>query len=237
MKATFLLALALCATTHAEEADSPAYKDGYAKGQAEAEVAIAEKAATIYVYGMPTLNALDKETGLPLTSIAGCIVGDAVRGRDHGYNERIREWIKVEGLPDYSRKPWEKELFNQREYFTTRSKKEQPFALARRQSISPDGKYSLKLCEVRVAARARGGICLQAGDEECQVQFPFGDDVRQAVSLFWGPERSDVAFITWAQQGKGTVTGQRFAVLDLRTAKWLRVEVAEASTPKKREAN
>lgn len=77
---------------------SAEYRNAYAEGVVEAKSEISSNAPTLYVVGkgngpLSSVKA-DKETGLPLKRIAGCLVGDADKGRQDGHNQTILEHLK-----------------------------------------------------------------------------------------------------------------------------------------------
>ena len=108
-----------------------AWRDGYKQGVAEAEKELREGHATLYMSGLQDgLEHLDRETGLPFTIVAACVVDDQTCGRERGHDARIREHIKVHGLPAGSFKKWEKELFELKEYYNARTQTAKPIPLA-----------------------------------------------------------------------------------------------------------
>ena len=136
------------------------YGNAYKLGVAEADEELNAGNATIYQYGlvdMMTLELLDRRTGLPLYGIAGCKVDDAIIGRAEGHNHRIDEVIAKRGLPSNSFKPWEKELFDLKGCYQTRSKTEKSFrlALGGPPAKSPDGKCTLRLVKTQLEVEPR----------------------------------------------------------------------------------
>jgi hypothetical protein len=126
---------------------SDAYRAAYKQGRAEADREIQDQVATIYTSGLREnlFDNLDKETGLPYCGF-GCVVDYEILGRIDGHNDRITEYIKANGLPRGSFKPWEKELAGLQEYCNSRRKHEQAeILMAGGPTLnSPDGNYTLK---------------------------------------------------------------------------------------------
>ncbi len=97
------------------------YKDAYRKGRAEADQQLKDQCATIDTLGFGAWPAerLDRGTGLPCY-LLGCMMSDEILGRIGGHNDRIREYLKQQGYPKCSYKPWEKELFGLKAYTESR---------------------------------------------------------------------------------------------------------------------
>jgi len=234
---SFLIALAclsfLAAAAQAVDYDSQAYKAAYEQGRREAEQETAENRATIYLTGYGALYiGLDRATGLPCTAIAGCETDDAAAGRQEGHNERVGQFIKEHGLPSYSRKAWERELFDPKGYFDAKSEEQPPVRLTLNGPAvtSPDGKFALRLAGEPIepgSADFRVWLVLKnaAGKEE--LHLPEGHEAARVTDLIWGPEGSDTAFLRWSD-----FRDPRYArylpvhgSLDLRTGKRLIVMI------------
>ena len=178
------------------------YKEAYRTGVAEADKRLKAGKATLYIYGLRTsLEFLDRETGIPLEPIAGCVVDNAILGRADGNNNRIKEFIAERGLPSNSFKRWEKDLFDLRGYYEKRTEKERPFhvSLDGPAAQSADGEYTLRL--VKTQHKQRDGtlsdhlsmIVSVAGIDH--KEFGFYRQEKEAIDGFWGPTGSGFAVI------------------------------------------
>ncbi len=83
----------------AETNRSTEYQIGYAQGRREAQENIAQGKPSIYTVGKPGGSTVDQQTGLPLVSIAGCLVDDSIIGRKNGYNDQMKEWAAAQSYP------------------------------------------------------------------------------------------------------------------------------------------
>lgn len=84
------------ATSHLESDVSIVYRNSYFQGMQEAYDEIKNNKITRYVYGKANWGDIDKETGIPIKVIAGCIVSDSIIGRADGHNYIIRKYLKHE---------------------------------------------------------------------------------------------------------------------------------------------
>jgi hypothetical protein len=207
------------------------FKEYYMLGQAEADSEIAMGEATIYVYGfMSSYINLNKETGLPNRAIAGCVIDMSIRARSEGHNDRIRQYIEENGVPSYSRKKWERELYDLKAYFKERTKKENPNLLEINGSkiTSSNNKYSLHLEDTSNKDKTDFPfdftIFLKKNGKEFKTTYPYGSYIARKTEFFWGPNGSDVAFFRWSELSDNRLMNQVYGVLDLRNAGWLRVE-------------
>ena len=83
-------------TSHLESDVSIVYRKAYFQGMQEAYDEIKNNNITRYVYGKGNWGEVDKETGIPIKVIAGCIVSDSVFGRTEGHNYIILKYLKHE---------------------------------------------------------------------------------------------------------------------------------------------
>ncbi len=84
------------ATSHLEPDISIVYRKAYYRGMQEAYTEIKSNKITRYVLGEGDWGDIDKETGVPIKVIAGCIVSDSIIGRADGHNYIIRKYLKHE---------------------------------------------------------------------------------------------------------------------------------------------
>ena len=87
----------------------------YDSGWWEAERELWRGEATIYESGGLTYGDIchvDRETGLPINVVSGCVVQAGEGPRIKGHNDHIAQFIRWHGLPRNTLKPWENELFN-----------------------------------------------------------------------------------------------------------------------------
>jgi hypothetical protein len=85
----------------------------YAAGWWDAEQEIWRGEATIYSLGgliMGDLCLVDRDTGLPIRLITGCVIWPGAVERAKGHNDRIKQYIRWHGLPDNTLKQWVDEL-------------------------------------------------------------------------------------------------------------------------------
>lgn len=84
------------ATNHLEPDISIGYRKAYYQGMQEAYTEIKNNKITRYVYGKGNWGATDKETGIPIKVIAGCIVPDSILVRVKGHNYIILKYLNHE---------------------------------------------------------------------------------------------------------------------------------------------
>jgi hypothetical protein len=203
------------------------YQEGYKAGCAEANDQIRSMTATIYSYGTPDgLEFLDQDTGLPYQRIAGCVVDRFSEGRAAGHNDRIGEYIKKHGYPDYSLKRWEKELFGLKDYYQARSKTEPSHRLTFGGPAmkSPDGKYTIR--PVKSQSKRDDG----SFRDELKIVVGSGGIMRPALNLWSDAEKSE---LIWGPKGSGFAIisidsneySYKYMALDLRRGEWLREEL------------
>ncbi len=84
------------ATSHIDATSSYEYRRNYYQGMQEAYNEIKNKRLTRYVYGKGNWGDKDKETGVTIKVIAGCIVSDSITGLADGHNYIILKYLKHE---------------------------------------------------------------------------------------------------------------------------------------------
>jgi hypothetical protein len=180
------------------------------------------------------LDPIDRETGLYHVGF-GCVIDDEIIGRVEGHNARIAEYVRDHGPPKNSFKPWEKELFELKEYFEGRSRTEKPIRITvgGPEARSPDGRFVFKLVKRPFKYPApptasgefpKGEVteifpCLLVGDlddEASRIYFP-----REDAELFWGPKGSWFAVLRCRnRQGHG----MDYIAIDLHGLRTIREE-------------
>jgi len=72
------------------------YRRAYYQGMQDAKKEIKESKLTVYIAGLipPQSNMIDKETGLPMRMVGGCLINDSLDGLIQGHNEIIKEFIE-----------------------------------------------------------------------------------------------------------------------------------------------
>jgi hypothetical protein len=211
----------LDADTHAPKTEE--YRSAYQQGRDEADKEVSNGVATLYSFGLRlSLDFVDRETGLPIDAIAGCVVDDSILGRALGHNERIREHIKAHGLPANSFKPWEKQLFGLKEYVGVQEKvKPIELVLGGPTVKSPDGKYAIRPVHGHLPNRdGRTRDCLAiiisvdgVSLKELLMIHP------DKVSLVWGPPASRFA-VVYVRDPEY----EEYAAIDLQRGRFLREE-------------
>jgi hypothetical protein len=198
----------------------------YAAGWWAAECELWRGEATIYrkflEIGLGDTSNIDRDTGLPIRGLSCCkdVFGDSERV--NGHNDHIAQFVRWNGLPRNTFKPWERELFDLYHYFDGRSLREVPLRLLvdGPAVVSPDGKQS-----VRLVQRAKDAVCpsdsrrvvIYAGNvvlHEHFAHFEKGDS-----ELLWGPEGSRFAVIRSVCEKK-----ENYVAYDLQTGSRLREE-------------
>lgn len=204
--------------------DRKLYDKAYKLGVAEADEQLKAGNATIYTFGLcMSLEMLDRQTGLPIQPIADSVIVDSFVGRVAGHNHRIDEVIAERGLPSNSFKRWDKELFDLKGFYETRSKTEKPVRLliGRPAARSPDGKYTLRL--VKTELQGDNGKRIDTKSVVVNVagvdRDPLWLYVEGNHDFFWGPKESGFAVI----RSKGERM-TAFEALDLKRGTGLRDE-------------
>lgn len=98
------LALSVVALLGLAQTDFASVFTGIARGMIEANVDLVLRRPVLYVSGMRDGGAphVDPDTGLLYRPIAGCMVTEHSEAREWTYNERVKAWIKANGLPKNS---------------------------------------------------------------------------------------------------------------------------------------
>lgn len=84
------------ATNHLDSTYSIEYRKAYYQGMQQAYTEIRNKKITRYVYGKGNWGDIDKETGVVIKVIAGCIVSDSIVGLADGHNYIILKYLNHE---------------------------------------------------------------------------------------------------------------------------------------------
>ena len=205
--------------------DAPEYRVAYRAGREEAGVQLEEDGATLYTYGAGmTLERVDRETGLPMEWIGGCAIGPTLFGRIAGHNDRVKEHVKVHGLPAGSFKRWDRELFDLKGYFAHQIESEEPHRLAAGGPPlkSPDGEFTIRpvvsmIVKPDGSREDRVGIAAVGPAPARPVADVFFDEGRS--ELVWGPKGSGFAVIRCRRSDH-----DRYMALDLKRGWWLRCE-------------
>jgi hypothetical protein len=84
------------ATSQFDSTYSIRYRRAYYQGVQDAKKEIKESKLTVYFAGLipPQSNMIDKETGLPMRMVGGCMITDSLDGLIQGHNEIIKEFIE-----------------------------------------------------------------------------------------------------------------------------------------------
>lgn len=203
----------------------------FVRGRAEADAEWRTNAATFFRYGLPASDGnLDRETGLSFTTIAGCLVDDAIQQRAAGHNQRIKELIAQHGLPSYSRKRWVDDLDAPERWFVRPRKQTPPTVLTVNGSPATNQPCSLRLVGIPTGdpdGKLFLKLQLEASGRRRDLGFPLGHYAARSTELLWGPPGADVAFLRWSDFEKPFFANIRevFGVLDLRNGEWLRVRI------------
>ena len=200
----------------------------YDSGWWEAEREIWRGALSIYENsGLLGLDDIDRRTGLPLNHVGFVEDVHSPMGQEKaewvkGHNDHIAQFIRSHGLPRYSLKRWEKELFNLATYFDEQSRIETPKRLCAGGPgfVSPDGRNLVRA----VAGRRSDGrwpdsldLVISTGDVVLgvpYVRFGKGDS-----DFLWGPAGSRFVVVRSRSAGK-----EHYVACDLRTGRNLRQE-------------
>ncbi len=175
--------------------------------------------------GVLACEDIDRNTGLPLKHVGfvggGCNgpMGKEKSGLVKGHNDHVAQYIRSHGLPRYSVKRWEKELFNLAVYFDEQSRIETPKRLCAGGPgfVSPDGRNLVRA----VAGKSSRGLpdsldlVVSAGDVVLgvpYVRFGKGDS-----DFLWGPAGSRFVVVRSRSAGR-----ELYVACDLRTGRSLR---------------
>jgi hypothetical protein len=223
------------AGNRAAKANPPVQKNhpAYLAGASEAEQEWEAGEATIYLYGL--LNrydcGLDKETGLVTKQIAGDFETEltAIRNREAGHNDRIKELIAKHGRPKYSRKKWVDEIFDSDRYYHEQEQRTEPTILA-----VNGGVFETTTCLLRLVGTPTGDpdgsvyvrIEMKTGQRTQEIEFPLGHYAAERTELVMGPDGSDLVFFQWSRFGKWLPDIESvFGVLDMRSGMWIRAKI------------
>ncbi len=219
--------------------ESPA---AVAKGRAEADAELKSGGASVWTYGHNLqlfFEPLDRETGLFYSSF-GCVIDDELVGRVKGHNARIAEYVRDNGPPKNSLKPWEKELFGLKEYFESRCRTGAATRLTfgGPAAVSPDPGYAVKLVkrpDKTLEGKSTESTWIVVGDQD--IESKRTSLWMKDAELVWGPKGSWFAVLRGASR---THDGQDYMALDLRRVRTIRWEFGdrlestkEKSAPKK----
>ncbi|MFI5458550.1 MAG: hypothetical protein ACHRXM_24215 [Isosphaerales bacterium] len=209
-----------------DEWNKKGYAAAYKVGVAEADKELKEGKATIYAYGLREAQEfLNRKTGVPYKVIAGCEVNREILARAAGHNDRIRKYIEERGLPSNSFKRWDKELFDLKGYYETRTETERPHRLSAGGTgvKSSDGKYRIRLVKTQfrddddgsVSDYASVVVSVDGVDHEPLHVLSYEGN----VDFFCGPKDSGFAVIRCKGKDKPA-----FMAVDLKRGRWLRQE-------------
>ena len=171
------------------------------------------------------LEEIDRETGLyfePIPPVGDYdyIIHDK---RVQSHNETIKKYIKDNGIPKNSFKPWEKQLFNLRAFYEAQSQINQAIHLdlGGAEVVSPEGKYGLKL-EMRTMKTqpATNQICLtsiNSNKEEASMIVN-----QPQINLVWGPPGS--WFMVFERRRLQNGATKDYVAYDLRNQRVIRYE-------------
>ena len=192
----------------------------YAAGWWEAERELWRGEASVYGFcgvSLGPLCRLDRETGLPEVCVAGCVIKEGDQERRDGHNDHVAQYIRWNGFPGNSFKPWENDLFDLKGAFARLARGGAPVRLTPGgpAAVSPDGKNRVQ----PVGRGHRDGleVVISAGDvvlRTASVRFDKGDS-----DLVWGPNGSRFAVVRSTREGN-----EQYAAYDLRTGRILREE-------------
>lgn len=84
------------ATRHLNPNTNKTYRKAYYQGMHEAYQEIRENKITIYMWGKGGWGPIDKETGLPIRVVGGCVAYPEIIGRADGHNYIIHKFLKGE---------------------------------------------------------------------------------------------------------------------------------------------
>jgi hypothetical protein len=176
----------------------------YDSGWWEAEREIWRGELTIYGYvggggGFSDICRIDRGTGLLITSFSACVREPGEDQQIRGHNDHVMQYIRWRGLPGYSLKRWEKELFELASYFDIRSQLDTPRTLSAGGPvlIAPDGKARVQ----PVAGRGYDGslsddlLDLVISAPDAVVGKPCIRFLRGHSDLVWGPPGSQTVVV------------------------------------------
>lgn len=226
MLGTIVLCLAAAAWQPPRSAE---FEAAYAKGCEEAARELEQGRPVLYTYGL-VRNTLDRETGLPLVAISGCLVDDAILGRAAGHNERLKEQIAAHGALAGSYKAWDKELFDLKGFFAAADAAKRSGTLELDGPIvkSPDGKSSLGLRRIPADPNSAAATAsdLLASSEKGETTISLAPHLSSAgkVEVAWGPEGSNLAMVRWSDLSANSAADRVIAAVDVKIGRWIRQE-------------
>jgi len=236
MKTLLLISTVLLAAGAVRQEDNPfastkEYKEAHKKGVEAAEAELKEGRATLYTYGLRMgFENLDRKTGLPYKTIAGCVVDSQIMGRASGHNDRISAYINTHGLPPNSFKEHEGALFDLKGFFDRESKAQEPSRLKAgdRALKSPDGKYSIRPVEssFRKDDGSPGAMLnlVITGEVATHRSLPVFWDEGE-TDLLWGPRGSRFAVLRCKMvKRRNDYFSCFYLAVDLQRGEWLREE-------------
>jgi hypothetical protein len=198
-----------------------AYLEGYWIGHSDARNDIANGHANIIYVGEELDSKIDPETGLLLRSL-GCIANSGTDGYLEGYNHTIQSWIKENGPPAYSWKPWEEIVFNLTSYFDRRSSQESP-AILRIEGSGIKGPNSNSIITLKPnnTNKQYYRLCISGTSNNCDTVVPFPLENGELKILF-GPQGSNLVIVRGVSSRLKARMGT--GAFDLKREKWLRSE-------------
>jgi hypothetical protein len=208
----------------ASDREDASYQQGVGEANAELERGV----ATFYTYGLRRdLSLFDRQTGLPLLAIAGCMVSEHTLRRAQRHNDTINRYIARRGLPPNSFKPWEWELYHLKKYYALRMKTETPARLVPGGPAvkSPAGKYGVRVVD-RPLERADGTLTptlsmIVTVDNKDQEGVYVASEA--TIDFLWGPPGSGFVVVrTKAKDGL-----YWFSAVDLKRGKDLHIPQPE----------
>jgi hypothetical protein len=197
----------------------------YAAGWCAAERELWRGEATIWAFGSSVTGgtcSIDPDTGLPSSGGCGCVIRNGDSEWVKGHNDHIAQFIRWNGLPQNTLKPWILELFNLYRYFEIKSRTDVPRRLLvdGPAVFSPDRKNSVRLVSVVKDDGSRGDwltVVITAGNVVLNKGFIRPDKAES--DLLWGPKESRFAVIRSVYDKT-----EYYAAYDLRTGRLLRDE-------------
>jgi hypothetical protein len=185
---------------------------GGLRGRLEADWEWSEGRATIFGYGlMRGAHQVDRETGLPFKSIAGCVVTERIMQRARWHNERIMALIARDGMPAYSWKVREPGVCEME-------------AMWKRRIIA--GEKGIRL---PVGGRVwLGGHLVVSAERRILIDgaersLPC---IGRPFEMMGGEKMADVLYVRWVRED-GLVT---YEAVDMKDRVWLRSERAPDET-------
>ena len=196
----------------------------YAAGWWDAEVELWEGTATLREWTLSdpgNICNIDRETGLRLAGSHAMIAGES-RTRDTGHDDHIRQYIRWNGLPRNSFKPWERDLFDLKKFFDRRSKSEEPERLADSGPfvLSPNfWRYHRRYVQLRKNGTFQGVPKVVVSSRRFMLQEHFVGFETGDVDLISGPENSRFVVVRLISEN-----AEYYAAFDIKTGEFLREE-------------